>query len=151
MRFFMEIYQNHALWVALLGWFIAQFLKVITVLIRDKRFDVRRFVGSGGMPSSHSSFVMSLATFIGLQNGFDSTAFALSIVFAFVVMYDAAGVRRAAGHQAAVLNQIIEHWNDAPEIQNKRLKELLGHTPYEVLVGAILGIALAVIMHSIIF
>lgn len=151
MRFFTEIYQNHALWVALLGWFIAQLCKVVTVLIRDKRFDVRRFVGSGGMPSSHSSFVMSLSTFIGLQSGFDSTAFALSVVFAFVVMYDAAGVRRAAGHQAAVLNQIIEHWNDAPEIQSKRLKELLGHTPYEVFVGAILGIVLSVVMHSIIF
>ena len=151
MRFFSEIYQNHALWVALLGWFIAQLFKVITVLIRNKKFDVRRFVGSGGMPSSHSSFVMSLATFVGLQSGFDSAQFAICVVLAFVVMYDAAGVRRAAGHQAAVLNQIIEHWDDAPEIQNKRLKELLGHTPYEVLVGAILGIVLAIVMHKIIF
>lgn len=151
MQFFSEIYQNHALWVALLGWFLAQFFKVITVLVRDKKFDVRRFVGSGGMPSSHSSFVMALATFVGLQSGFDSVQFAICIVLAFVVMYDAAGVRRAAGHQAAVLNQIIEHWDDAPEIQNKRLKELLGHTPYEVLVGAILGIVLAIVMHKIIF
>ncbi len=151
MRFFAEIYQNHALWVALLGWFTAQALKVIFVLLRDKRFDVRRFVGSGGMPSSHSSFVMSLATFVGMQHGFDSGLFALCVVFAFVVMYDAAGVRRAAGHQARILNQIIEHWDDGPEIQGKRLKELLGHTPYEVLAGAILGIALGVVLYLVIF
>lgn len=151
MRFFDEIARNQALWTAVLGWFIAQFLKVIFVLIRDKRFDVRRFVGSGGMPSSHSSFVTSLATFIGLDKGFDSISFALCVVFAFVVMYDAAGVRRAAGHQAAVLNQIIEHWGDKPEIQNKRLKELLGHTPYEVFAGAVLGIILAIFMYYVIF
>ncbi|MBQ4161160.1 MAG: divergent PAP2 family protein [Clostridia bacterium] len=151
MRFFVEILGNHALWTALLGWFVAQLLKVITVLIRDKRFDVRRFVGSGGMPSSHSSFVMALATFIGLAQGFDSAMFALSMVFAFVVMYDAAGVRRAAGKQAAVLNQMIEHWDDAPEIQGERLKELLGHTPYEVLAGAILGIVLAIFMYYKVF
>ena len=151
MRFFAEIYQNHALWVALAGWFIAQLLKVIFVLLRDKHFDVRRFVGSGGMPSSHSSFVTSLATFIGFQHGFDSGIFALCTVFAFVVMYDAAGVRRAAGHQAAVLNQMIEHWNDGPEIQGKRLKELLGHTPYEVLAGALLGIVWAVLVYNVIF
>ncbi len=151
MGFFAEIYHNHALWVALLGWFVAQALKVIFVLVRDKRFDVRRFVGSGGMPSSHSSFVTSLATFIGLQYGFDSGLFALCVVFAFVVMYDAAGVRRAAGHQARILNQMIEHWEDGPEIQGKRLKELLGHTPYEVFAGAVLGIVLAVLLYFAIF
>ncbi len=151
MRFFTELWQNHTFWTAILAWFVAQLLKVIFVLLRDKHFDVRRFIGSGGMPSSHSSFVTSLATYVGLEAGFDSLLFAICTVLAFVVMYDAAGIRRAAGRQARILNQIIEHWGDAPQLQGERLKELLGHTPYEVIGGAVLGIVLAVFMYYKVF
>ena len=88
---------------------------------------------------------------VGFQYGFDSALFAICFVLALVVMYDASGVRRAAGKQATVLNQIIEHWDDAPEIQSERLKELLGHTPLEVVAGAILGIVIAIIMYTFVY
>ena len=133
----------------LVSWVIAQSIKVILVLIWDKKVDFSRFVGSGGMPSSHAAFSVSLATIAGLKLGFDSIYFSICLAFALVVMYDASGIRRAAGNQAKILNQIIEHWdddNDHPEIRDERLKELLGHTPYEVFAGAILGIAIAIFM-----
>ena len=114
----------------------------------DKKIDISRFVGSGGMPSSHSSFVTSLATAIGIQRGYESLEFAMALVFALIVMYDAAGVRRAVGKQAKILNKMIEdiqeHRKDV--FNEKRLKELVGHTPVEVLSGAILGIVIANIM-----
>lgn len=147
MDFFNQIYLNSTLWAAVLAWFVAQLLKVIHVLLTEKKFDFRRFVGSGGMPSSHSSFVTSLATMVGLEHGFDSSLFAICFVLSLVVMYDASGVRRAAGKQAMVLNQIIEHWNEEVEIRNERLKELLGHTPLEVFAGAILGIVIAILIY----
>ena len=151
MDFFTQLYFNQTLWTTVLAWFVAQLLKVILVLMTQKKFDFHRFVGSGGMPSSHSSFVTSLATMVGFQYGFDSALFAICFVLALVVMYDASGVRRAAGKQATVLNQIIEHWDDAPEIQSERLKELLGHTPLEVVAGAILGIVIAIIMYTFVY
>ncbi len=151
MDFFTQIYFNQTLWTTILSWFIAQLLKVILVLMTEKKFDFHRFIGSGGMPSSHSSFVTSLATMVGFQYGFDSAFFAICFVLALVVMYDASGVRRAAGKQATVLNQIIENWDDAPEIQTERLKELLGHTPLEVFAGAILGIVIAIVMYVFVY
>ncbi|MBE7026864.1 MAG: divergent PAP2 family protein [Ruminococcaceae bacterium] len=151
MTFFNELYYNQAFWTAILSWFVAQFIKVITVLVSEKRFDFSRFVGSGGMPSSHSSFVTSLAVMIGLKNGFDSEGFAICFVLALVVMYDASGVRRAAGKQASILNQIIEHWDEGPKIQGERLKELIGHTPFEVVAGAALGIFIAIIMYMFVY
>lgn len=146
-----DILKNDVLITSLIGWFAAQFLKVVFVLVFDKKFDIRRFVGSGGMPSSHSSFVVSLAVYTGLKDGFSSTAFAVCFVLAFVIMYDAAGVRRAAGIQAKILNQIIENWQEPAEIKGKRLKELLGHTPFEVLAGAAVGIAVAIICYFAVF
>lgn len=133
---------------SIMSWLAAQILKVILVLVHDKKLDISRFIGSGGMPSSHASFVTSLATGVGLCDGFTSNAFAISFVLALVVMYDAAGVRRAAGQQAKLLNQLIEEWqtNDT-ETRNKRLKELLGHTPAEVFAGAVLGVTIAIIRH----
>ncbi len=132
----------------IIAWFTAQVLKVIFVLIKNKKIDFSRFVGSGGMPSSHSAFVVSLAASVGLVDGFDSTLFAISVVIALVVMYDAAGVRRAAGQQAKTLNRIIEKWGkeDFSETE-KKLKELLGHTPTEVFAGAVLGVIVALIRH----
>lgn len=152
MVYFNQFLNNKFFWTAILAWFIAQLLKFIFVFASEKKFNFERFVGAGGMPSSHSAIVTALAFIIGFSEGFDSVYFALSICFAAVVMYDAAGVRRAAGKQAKVLNQIIEHWNDdeGQEIQDERLKELLGHTPYEVIAGALLGISVAVFMYFIV-
>ena len=132
----------------ILSWFIAQLLKVIHTIVKNKRIDFRRFVGSGGMPSSHSSFVTSLAASVGILDGFSGSSFAMAAVFALVVMYDAAGVRRAAGQQAKILNKIVEEWEKADFAQtDKRLKELLGHTPKEVFAGALLGILIAFLRH----
>ena len=159
MNFLQGIVENNFLIVAFFSWFIAQSMKVIHTLIRDRTFNLSRFVGSGGMPSSHSSFVMGLSTSIGLQHGWDSAIFAVSIVFSLVVMYDAAGVRRAVGKQAIIVNKMIDDLQsqrktrkekgakrDHPPITEKRLKELIGHTPVEVFAGAILGIIVANIM-----
>ena len=127
------------IWVSLLAWFIAQLLKVVFTLIFNRKFDIRRFIGAGGMPSSHSALVVSLATSIGKLEGYDSSIFAVAITFALIVMYDAAGVRRAAGKQAAVLNDILEQIQTKRSIPEEKLKELLGHTPIEVFAGALLG------------
>jgi acid phosphatase family membrane protein YuiD len=123
----------------LLAWGIAQFLKVLLVSIRQRRLNLRVLAETGGMPSSHSALVTGLTFGIGRINGFNSAPFAIALIFSFVVMYDAAGVRRAAGRQAAVLNRLVEDLVSMRGIQEDRLRELLGHTPVEVLVGAVLG------------
>ena len=144
----MKFWTESVFVTCILSWFIAQLIKVITVIINDKRIDFRRFVGSGGMPSSHASMVTALSTAVGIIDGFSSVNFAICAVFSLVVMYDAAGVRRAAGQQAKILNKIVEEWEHADfGHTDKRLKELLGHTPFEVFAGAILGIAIAVLRH----
>lgn len=146
----MNFWAESVLVTSLISWFTAQVIKVITSLIQNKRFDFRRFVGSGGMPSSHAAFVTSLAAAVGITDGFRSTDFAVCTVFALVVMYDAAGVRRAAGQQARILNKLLEDWEKSDFSQSdKHLKELLGHTPKEVLVGALLGIAIALLRHML--
>jgi acid phosphatase family membrane protein YuiD len=141
--FFNQIYRNEILNVTLISWFIAQFLKVVITLIKEGKFNIYRFVGSGGMPSSHSSLVMGLSTAVGLQKGWASTEYAITLAFALIVMYDASGVRRAVGKQAIILNQIIEDRQKHKPIGEQRLKELIGHTPIEVFAGAILGILVA--------
>ena len=151
MTIFNELFYNQVLWTAVLSWALAQVLKVVFVFILDRRVDFHRLVGAGGMPSSHSSFVTALALMVGFQAGFNSPLFAVCLVFGMIVMYDASGVRRAAGKQASILNQIIEHWDEGPEIQGERLKELLGHTPFEVFAGAILGIIVACVMYFFVF
>lgn len=144
----LDILNESILFTAVLAWFIAQLLKVIFVLVKSKKIDFYRFIGSGGMPSSHSAFVVGLATSVGLTEGFESSMFAVSVVLALVVMYDAAGVRRAAGQMAKTLNQLIEKWQTDDDInREKRLKELLGHTPVEVFAGAVLGIIIGIIRH----
>lgn len=135
-----KIITNKYIYVPLLMWFCIQTFKVIYDLIKTKRFNFKRIMGAGGMPSSHSAVVTSLASLIGKYEGFDTSIFVISVIFAMVVMYDAAGVRRAAGKQAKILNKIIE----TPGLTNvqvqERLLEALGHTPLQVIVGAILGI-----------
>ena len=147
MNYLKDFLSNQVVWTAVLGWVIAQAFKII--LTWEKKFDFRRIIGSGGMPSSHASFVMSLTMAIGFELGFSSPEFALAGVMAFIVMYDATGVRRSAGQQAAILNKLVDSIQqaDMPKTE-KRLKELLGHTPIEVWAGAILGIIIAIIRHA---
>lgn len=140
MNEFQQIATNKYIYVPLLVWFCIQAFKVIYELITTKKFNFKRIMGAGGMPSSHSAVVTSLAVLIGKHEGFDTSTFALSLIFAMVVMYDAAGVRRAAGKQAHLLNKIVE----TPGLTNvqvqERLVEVLGHTPLQVIVGALIGI-----------
>ncbi|MDI9484402.1 MAG: divergent PAP2 family protein [Syntrophomonadaceae bacterium] len=137
-----QIQSNEVLMAAILAWALAQVFKIISWALVSKELNFKRLVEPGGMPSSHSAFVTSLCTGVGLREGFDSTLFALAAVFAVIVMYDASGVRRAAGKQARVLNRMIEDLNRR-ELHPERLRELLGHTPFEVVVGAVLGIVIA--------
>lgn len=146
MNFIEQILNNKVLITCVTAWFIAQLLKQIITFYKTKKIDMTRFVGAGGMPSSHTSFVMALATSIGKIYGWSSPLFAMSIIFAFIVMYDAAGVRRAAGYQAKVLNMIIDDLTHHKPLGNERLKELLGHTPKEVFAGALLGILITELM-----
>lgn len=146
MNFFAKIIMNEAIIIAFVAWFIAQMLKVVLTLLLDKRFDLSRFVGSGGMPSSHTSTVMGLSTAVGLRTGWDSPIYAIAITFALVVMYDASGVRRAVGKQAALLNKMIVELSQHKQIKNEELKELIGHTPFEVIAGAVLGVIVANVM-----
>jgi hypothetical protein len=137
-----------AIAVGLSAAFIAQIIKFCIFTIRTRKINFKIFTTTGGMPSSHSAGVMGLATSIGLIDGFNSTIFAVAIGFAMVTMYDAAGVRRAAGKTAACLNRMMEDYykHDVQAIGEK-LKELLGHTPFEVYMGALLGIGLAYYFH----
>ena len=140
---FQAILQNTPLWAAIIAWAAAQGIKIILTLIVDKKFDASRIVGTGGMPSSHSSFTMALSFSIGKSYGVDSPLFAIALIFSFVTMYDAQGIRRAAGKQAEILNMLIlEH--KIPDVGE--LKELLGHTPLEVAAGALLGIVIGLWM-----
>ena len=134
--------------ISLLSLFIAQFIKIFTIY----PFDFTRILGSGGMPSSHASFVSTLSASIGLNYGFDSDLFAIVAVFSLIIIYDAGGVRRAVGEQANVLNNMIKHLDlkrlnkdREKEIIIKDLKELVGHTPFEVWIGTMLGIGMALI------
>ncbi|SCH11693.1 MULTISPECIES: divergent PAP2 family protein [unclassified Romboutsia] len=144
MNFFSEIFSNKVLGISIFACFLAQFIKIFTG--KSKRIDLARILTSGGMPSSHSSFVTSLATLVGLERGFNSTDFAIVVVFALIIMYDASGVRRAVGKQATILNQIVDDVHHGKHIEQEKLKELIGHTPVEVWMGAILGVLVALVM-----
>ncbi len=141
----MNIWTNEHLWIPLITWFIVQSCKVIIDLIKSKKLNMKRLWGAGGMPSSHSALMTSLATTVAFTEGVESPLFAVSVIMAGVVMYDAAGVRRAAGKQARVLNQIIESEGKNINIQEK-LIELLGHTPVEVIAGAFVGVLIATLL-----
>ncbi|MEY3868358.1 MAG: divergent PAP2 family protein [Microcoleaceae cyanobacterium] len=139
-----SIIHNHVLLVALMACLIAQASKLIIEVIKNRKLNVRVLVTTGGMPSSHSAFVAALATGVGQTMGWDSPDFAIATIFAIIVMYDAAGVRQAAGKQARILNQIIdEYFKESGKFNEERLKELLGHTPFQVVVGLGMGIAIA--------
>jgi len=142
---FVQIIKNKILMVTISAWLIAQTIKVIIGVVRYKKFDFRWFVGTGGMPSSHVAGASCLACLIGLDYGFASVYFALAVSFALVVMFDAQGVRRAAGKQARILNKITEDIYWQGKIDEGRLRELVGHTPVEVIVGFLLGITIALL------
>ena len=150
-----QIAHNYIAQAAFWGWFTAQAIKFVWQLVRHGKFRPERLVGSGGFPSSHTSFVIATTTAIYLKNG-ASDLFILSLVFSIVVMYDASGVRRQAGRQAQILNQIVEYFSkrNIPVILKGReiaLKELLGHTPVEVFGGLVLGILIAYIQYFYVY
>jgi acid phosphatase family membrane protein YuiD len=130
----------------LVAWTIAQTAKVIIYSVRQGRLNLRVLAVTGGMPSSHSAIVMGMTTAVGKYAGVTSAPFAIALIFSFVVMYDAAGLRRAAGRQAAILNRLVEDLVHMRGVQEQKLRELLGHTPVEVLAGAVLGIVVGLIL-----
>lgn len=145
MNIIMSIITNKYLYIPCVLWFSVQLFKVIYDLATTKKFNFKRIMGAGGMPSSHSAVVTSLATLVGKYEGVDTAIFAISVVFSFIVMYDAAGVRRAAGKQAKLLNKIVETPGlSSLEVQGK-LVEVLGHTPVQVIVGAAIGVLVGLI------
>eukprot|EP00252_Welwitschia_mirabilis_P018934 TRINITY_DN4253_c0_g1_i1.p1 TRINITY_DN4253_c0_g1~~TRINITY_DN4253_c0_g1_i1.p1 ORF type:complete len:171 (-),score=35.55 TRINITY_DN4253_c0_g1_i1:171-683(-) len=145
-----SVFVNYPLTAALLSFAIAQSLKIFTSWYKERRWDVKRFFGSGGMPSSHSASVTALATAIGLHEGAGGSSFAIALVMACVVMYDAFGVRLHAGRHAQVLNQIVFELPAGHPLSDSRpLRELLGHTPPQVAAGAALGFLIAFLLHAV--
>lgn len=134
---------NQVLWIALSGWAVAQLIKVLIGLAQEKRLDLHYFISSGRMPSAHSSTVCALATAIAITHGVSSVEFAIAAVVAIIVMYDAAGVRRAVSRQSVVLNRILKELreNSPRDEVERNLREFVGHTPFQVFVGAAIGIA----------
>jgi acid phosphatase family membrane protein YuiD len=131
-----------------LAWFVSQIFKVIRGILTHGRFNFRWLFDTGGMPSSHSASVASLATVVGLYYGFRTMPFLITTVFTVITMFDAAGVRRAVGRQAGILNKMIEDLNQKGIVTEERLKELLGHTPVEVFAGAFVGILVSLVICS---
>ena len=143
MRFFIANFKFSVILIVFIAWLVAQSLKVLIGVFREKRFNFKWFVGTGGMPSSHAALVSALATSVGLEMGFASSPFAIALIFAIVVLFDAQGVRRSSGEQAEALNKILDdvYWKRG--IKEERLKELLGHTPIEVIAGIGVGVLVA--------
>ncbi len=137
------VFQKKVFLSTFFGWLIAQTIKIIINSIKEKKFDFRWLVGTGGMPSAHAAGVMALATAVGIREGFGSTIFIVTLIIAMVIAFDAQGVRRATGRQAVILNKILDDIYWRRKIQEEELKELIGHTPFEVLVGSIIGIVTA--------
>ena len=135
-----QLINNKYIIIPLLVWFFIQTFKVVYDLVTTRKFNFKRILAPGGMPSSHSAVVMTIAVMIGKEYGFGSSMFALALVFALVVMYDAAGIRRAAGKQARLLNKIVDTPGLSGVEVQERLVEVLGHTPTQVFVGALIGI-----------
>lgn len=147
----LSILDNKIMWVALLAWILAQALKLVINFWMEKKWDFNLLRSSGGFPSSHTAIVSALAISIGKTEGWDSSLFAIAITLAVIVMYDAAGVRRAAGNHARIINYLVE-WlrqNQMDNLQEERLKELIGHTPFEVFGGALVGGAIGLLFNYI--
>ncbi len=142
---FWKVVENPVFVTAFISWFLAQFLKIFTSYPAEKKLKFSMFFSSSGMPSSHTSVIISAASTIGIMQGFDSPIFALSLIFSGIVMYDAAGVRYETGKQATIINFLIEEIREHKEFHVEKLKELIGHKPIEVLMGALLGIAVSLV------
>jgi len=144
-----SILSNKVIWASFLGWLAAAIGKVIYVVIKEKRVRIRLIFSTGGMPSTHTAFVTALATGVGLMEGFSTGEFALAVAFSIIVMVDAAGVRHAAGEHAKQLNHLTEIlegiFERGEKLDQKKFKELIGHTKFEVIIGALVGIATAFI------
>lgn len=138
--------ESQAYLAVILSWLLAQTTKVLRGVRHEHRLDFRWFLDPGGMPSSHSAAVASLTTVVGLYYGFGSVPFGMSLVYSLIIMFDAAGVRRNVGRQAVILNKIVDELSKSGQVQEKRMKELLGHTPKEVFCGAFLGILISLLM-----
>ena len=146
-HFWSAIAHNRIFIITLIVWVLAQAAKVVIGFFKEKRFNFRWLIGTGGMPSSHAAGASAMATCVGLDQGFGSTIFAVAASFAMVTMFDAQGVRRATGQQATVLNKMLEDIYWKGQIEEARLKELVGHTPIQVMAGFIFGIFCAVILY----
>ena len=142
----MSNYVNQPLLIAFCAWLLAQLAKLVGGLIRERRLDLGYFIRSGGMPSSHTALVSSLAVAVGVTQGFNSAYFAIAAVFAAIVMYDAAGVRRSVSRQSVILNRILQELKEhRPKDVQQDVRELIGHTPFQVFAGGVVGISFAVL------
>lgn len=142
-----DLLHNISVWAAFTAWMLAQLTKFLTTLVESRKVDFGCFVSTGGMPSAHSAMASALALSIGLRTGFGSPLFAVTLAFAVVVMFDAQSVRRAAGLQARLLNQIVEEIFKQHHLSQQKLAELLGHTRLEVFFGLLLGLMVALLVH----
>lgn len=141
-----SLFGNHIINASVIAWCVAQVVKMFTFYWTNSKFDFNRFFGSGGMPSSHSSGVTALSVMVLRICGYNSPEFAISLIFALIVMYDAAGVRRATGEHATIINKMMKLHNDGESVfGDKYLKELVGHSPLQVAVGSVLGALIGVL------
>jgi acid phosphatase family membrane protein YuiD len=141
-----EVFRNVYFWSAILSWLAAQFTKMLCGLYQTRRLDFRYLASTGGMPSAHSAASCGLAACIGIHQGFGSPIFSLALTFAIIVMFDASTVRRAAGLQARLLNEIVDELFKEHHLSERKLAELLGHTRLEVVMGMIMGILMAMLV-----
>ena len=148
MNYFVEFGKNYIFWTSAAAWIIAQSIKVAFGVWKEKRFNFRWFTGTGGMPSSHVAGMSAMATSVGVTYGFDSALFAVALTFTLIVMFDAQGVRHASGKQARILNKMLDDIYWKKKLDEKELKELLGHTPVEVFAGALLGIVISLLFYK---
>jgi hypothetical protein len=146
-EFWLQLLENKVLWITLITWVITQGLKIALSTIRERRFNFYWLLSTGGMPSSHSAGVAALAVCVGKDQGFGSPIFALACIFALVTMFDAQTWRRSVGVQARILNRMIDDLHEHKKITDDKIKELMGHTPTEVFVGALLGVAVSLMLY----
>ena len=146
---FIDIFKNACFWSAFCAWMVAQFAKMLCGFLRTRRLDFKYLVSTGGMPSAHSAMAAGLATSVGLMAGFDTPVSTLAVAFALVVMFDASTVRRAAGQQARLLNEMVDEVFKEGKFPEQKLAELLGHTRLEVFMGMTVGILTAMLVCSL--
>ena len=143
-----EIFSNTIFISAVVGWSLAQFIKIFLGVVREKKFNFKWLIETGGLPSAHASGMCALATSVGLEEGFSSPIFAISLVLALITMFDAQTVRRSVGEQAEILNKMLDDLYWKRKIGEDKIKEFWGHTPLEVLIGAIMGVLIGLIVSS---